>query len=45
VTTSRPYQEARSSEGALEVLRGEVRRGGRRSEIVEAFAGFILSRA
>lgn len=45
VTTSRPYQEARSSEGALEILRGEVRRGWRRSEIVEAFAGFILSRA
>lgn len=42
VTTERPYQRTRSSEGAVEILRKEVQRGWRRREIVEAFATLMM---
>ena len=37
MTTNRPYRTARSSEDALDALALEVRRGWRRSDLVEAF--------
>ena len=43
VTTERPYQRTRSSEGAVEILRGEVQRGWRRREIVEAFVSLVVA--
>jgi putative two-component system response regulator len=45
VTTERPYQRVRSPEGAVEILRGEVERGWRRREIVEAFASLMVARS
>ena len=43
VTTERPYQRTRSPEGAVEILRGEVQRGWRRREIVEAFVSLVAA--
>jgi len=43
VTTQRPYQRAKSIEGALEVLRHHVELGWRRSDLVDAFAGLVRS--
>jgi putative two-component system response regulator len=43
VTTQRPYQRAHSIEQALTVLRSQVERGWRRSDLVEAFADLVES--
>jgi cyclic di-GMP phosphodiesterase len=45
ITTQRPYQRVRSPDEALAALRGEVKRGWRRADIVEAFVGVMESRS
>jgi putative two-component system response regulator len=45
VTTERPYQQKRSPEAAIVTLRGEVTRGWRRSDLVEAFVRVLQERA
>jgi putative two-component system response regulator len=41
VTTRRPYQGPHSSEEAIDILRGQVVRGWRRKDLVDAFAGLV----
>jgi putative two-component system response regulator len=43
VTTNRPYQQAKSSEEALDVLVDHVRRGWRRRDLVEHFTSLVVS--
>jgi len=43
VTTQRPYQGAHSAEQAIDILRGQVQRGWRRADLVEAFADLVES--
>jgi putative two-component system response regulator len=43
VTTRRPYQGPHSSQEALDILRDQVVRGWRRSDLVEAFAALVES--
>jgi putative two-component system response regulator len=45
VTTERPYQPICSKVEAIAILRDEVARGWRRSDIVETFVGLLESRA
>jgi putative two-component system response regulator len=45
VTTQRPYQGPQSNEHALALLRMEARRGWRRADIVEVFAGLVEAQA
>lgn len=45
LTTPSVYQTPRSSEEAIRVLRGDVERGWRQSDIVEAFATLILAKS
>jgi putative two-component system response regulator len=44
MTTDRPYKPARTTAGALEELRVEVRKGWRSGELVEALAAFVAER-
>jgi putative two-component system response regulator len=41
ITTPRPYQAARSSAEAIQILRDQVRRGWRRHDLVEEFASLV----
>jgi putative two-component system response regulator len=41
VTTNRPYQDAHSTEEAIDILRGQVGRGWRRPDLVETFAELV----
>jgi putative two-component system response regulator len=41
LTSERPYQKAKSSEEALEILRDHVTRGWRRRDLVDQFAAII----
>jgi putative two-component system response regulator len=43
VTTLRPYQGPHSSQEAIDILRGQVVRGWRRPDLVDAFAGVVES--
>jgi cyclic di-GMP phosphodiesterase len=43
VTTRRPYQGPHTTEEAIDILRGQVRRGWRRPDLVEAFAELVES--
>jgi putative two-component system response regulator len=43
VTTRRPYQGAHSSQEAIDILRGQVVRGWRRKDLVDAFAELVES--
>jgi putative two-component system response regulator len=43
VTTQRPYQGAHTIEQAVDILRGQVARGWRRPDLVEAFASLVES--
>lgn len=44
VTTEAPYQTARGVDQAIEVLQGDVARGWRRSDLVEAFVEIVRER-
>jgi putative two-component system response regulator len=41
VTTRRPYQGPHTTEEAIDILRGQVRRGWRRPDLVDAFAELV----
>jgi cyclic di-GMP phosphodiesterase len=43
VTTERPYQHAKPTEQAIQVLRDQVRRGWRDGELVDGFAAIVES--
>jgi cyclic di-GMP phosphodiesterase len=43
VTTRRPYQGPHTTEEAIDILRGQARRGSRRPDLVEAFAELVES--
>ena len=43
ITSQRPYQRAQSNGQAIDILRGQVLRGWRRRDLVEAFAGLVES--
>jgi putative two-component system response regulator len=43
VTTQRPYQQAKPTNEAVELLREQVRRGWRRSDLVEQFVALVES--
>lgn len=43
VTTQRPYQRARPTDEAIDVLRQQVRKGWRASDLVEQFAAIVES--
>jgi putative two-component system response regulator len=43
VTTTRPYQAAKSAQEAVRLLRDQVTRGWRRADLVEAFADLVES--
>ena len=43
VTTQRPYQQAKPTTEAVELLREQVRRGWRRSDLVEHFVAIVES--
>jgi putative two-component system response regulator len=43
VTTRRPYQGPHTSQEAIDILRGQVVRGWRRPDLVDAFAGLVES--
>jgi putative two-component system response regulator len=43
VTTRRPYQGPHTTEEAIDILRGQARRGWRRPDLVEAFAELVES--
>ena len=44
VTTPRPYKAARSFDEACRILRDEVRRGWRRTDLVETFIALLTDR-
>jgi len=43
VTTRRPYQGPHTSQEAIDILRGQVARGWRRPDLVDAFAALVES--